>query len=306
MNTTREQSFELYLHDLHDLPLLSREEEQSLLDQLAAGRRAAQRLVEEADLPSTERSRLERVVADGDSARDRLVTAHLRLVMRIARQYTSRGISLLDLIQEGNVALLQAAEHFDPEHGVRFATYAVWWIRHSIARAVAEIDRPIRLPDDVRVKVYRLYRVRNDLLQSLGREPRDDDLAQATGFERAEVRQLLPYLQPVLSLDAPIGEESDNELVDVVSDPVAELQLGSVLQGVLTGELETLLQHVTPEEREVLILRFGLHDQRLRSRHEVAAQLAMTSERVQRLEGRALRKLRDPELLRRLEDLMDQ
>ncbi len=301
-----EQSFELYLHDLHDLPLLAREDEKQLIARLHTGRQAAQRLASEPELPPSERTALARAVAEGEQARDELVAAHLRLVVRVARQYTSRGVSLLDLIQEGNLALLQAAEHFDPAHGVRFATYAMWWIRHAIARAVAEAGHPIRLPQDARLKVYRLYRSRNDLLQQLEREPRDVELARATGLSVEEVTDLSRYLQPVLSLDAPVDEEADNELFDVVPDPVAELQLSAALRGVLAEELEQLLQHLPVEEREVLVLRFGLYDQPLRSRQDAAKALGLPVERVQRLEARALRKLRDPELLGRLAEAMDQ
>jgi len=301
-----EQSFELYLHDLRDLPLLAREDEQLLIDQMQVGREAAQRLESEVGLSPAERAGLDRAVAGGERALDELVAAHLRLVVRVARQYTSRGVSLLDLIQEGNIALLQAAEHFDPAHGVRFATYAMWWIRHAIARAVAETGHPIRLPEDVRLKLYRLYRARNELLQQLEREPRDAELAVVTGLSIDEIVDLSRYLQPVLSLDAPLGEEADNELGDVVPDPVAELQLSTALRGVLAEELEALLQRLTAEEKEVLVLRFGLYDQPLRTRQDVGRALGITSERVQRLEARALRKLRDPELMRQLAEVMDQ
>ena len=302
---TSEPSFELYLHDLHDLPLLAREDEQELIARLHAGRQAARRLEAEPELAPAERAALARAVSEGDQARDELVAAHLRLVVRTARQYTSRGVSLLDLIQEGNLALLQAAKHFDPAHGVRFATYAMWWIRHAIARAVAEAGHPVRLPQDARLKVYRLYRARNDLLQQLEREPRAVELARATGLSVEEITDLSRYLQPVLSLDAPVDEEVDNELFDVVPDPVAELHLSAALRGVLAEELEQLLQHLTVEEREVLVLRFGLYDQPLRSRQDAAKALGLPVERVQRLEARALRKLRDPELLRRLAEAMD-
>ena len=303
---TSEPSFELYLHDLHDLPLLAREDEQELITRLHAGWQAARRLEAEPELAPAERAALARAVSVGNQARDELVAAHLRLVVRTARQYTSRGVSLLDLIQEGNLALLHAAEHFDPAHGVRFATYAMWWIRHAIARAVAEAGHPVRLPQDARLKVYRLYRARNDLLQQLEREPRAVELARATGLSAEEVTDLSRYLQPVLSLDAPVDEEADNELFDVVPDPVAELQLSAALRGVLAEELEQLLQRLTVEEREVLALRFGLYDQPLRSRQDAAKALGLPVERVQRLEARALRKLRDPELRGRLAEAMDQ
>ena len=301
-----EQSFELYLHDLHDLPLLAREDEKQLIARLHTGRQAAQRLASEPELPPPERTALARAVAEGEQARDELVAAHLRLVVRIARQYTSRGVSLLDLIQEGNLALLQAAEHFDPAHDVRFATYASWWIRHAIAGAVAETRHPIRLPQDARRNVYRLYRARNDLLLQLEREPRDVELAQATGLSVDEVRDLSQYLSPVLSLDSPLGEDDANDLADIVPDPVAELQLSAALRDAVAEELEQLLQRLTPEEKEVLVLRFGLFGQPLRSRQDVGKVLGLTNERVQRLEARALRKLRDPELLRQLETAMDQ
>jgi RNA polymerase primary sigma factor len=276
-----------------------------LIARLRAGRQAAQHLEAEPELAAADRAALARAVADGDEARDELIAAHLRLVVRAARQYTSRGVSLLDLIQEGNLALLHAAENFDPAHGVRFATYALWWVRHAIARAVADMRHSIRLPEDARLKVYNLYRARNALLQQLEREPRGVELAEATGLSIAEVNHLSQYLQPVLSLDMPAGEEADNELVDVVPDPEAELQLSTALQSALAAELEHVLQQLTTEEQQVLKLRFGLHNQPLQSRRDVAQSLGMTAEHVQRLEARALRKLRDPELLRRLEEVME-
>ncbi len=304
MTTPREHAFELYLHDIHDLPLLSQEEEQRLSSQLVVGRRAAERLASEPGLPAAERERLQRVVTAGEAAREALVASHLRLVTRLARHYTSRGISLLDLIQEGNLALLQAADHFDPRRGVRFATYAAWWIRHAIARAVAEAGHPIRLPEETRLKLYRLYRARGNLLQVLQREPAVEELATAAGLRVEEARQLLTYLEPVLSLHAPLNDEADAELADVVADPVAELQVSHALRAALRHELEQLLQRLEPDERAVIIRRFGLGDEQLRSRQQVARELGMTGERVQRLEGRALRKLRDPELLVQLRDLM--
>jgi RNA polymerase primary sigma factor len=162
------------------------------------------------------------------------------------------------------------------------------------------------LPQDARRNVYRLYRARNDLLQQLEREPRDVELAQATGLSVDEVRDLSQYLSPVLSLDSPLGEDDANDLVDIVPDPVAELQLSAALRDAVAEELERLLQRLTPEEKEVLVLRFGLLGQPLRSRQDVGKVLGLTNERVQRLEARALRKLRDPELLRQLETAMDQ
>lgn len=305
MPDTIEEAFELYLHDIHDLPLLGQADEQRLVAQMLDGRQAAHRLREQLHLTDDDRKHLEQMIAAGQQARDALVAAHLRLVIRIARQYTSRGVSLLDLIQEGNLGLVQAAEHFDPQYGVRFATYAVWWIRHAVARAIAETGHLVRLPDEVRFKLYQLYHARNELMQRLGREPNEAELGQAVNLPAPEVRLLNQYLQPVLSLNTPLNEEREDEQVDVVPDPAAELQLSEALQHALTEELETLLQYLSEEERRVLALRFGLHGHPLRSRQDVADLLGVTSERVRQIEARALRKLRTPELLQRLQDYID-
>jgi RNA polymerase primary sigma factor len=306
MLQTREQAFELYLHDIQDLSLLDFEEEQRLVVQLIGGRQAQQQLANQFDVPATERQRLEQMVAAGQQARDALIAAHLRLVIRIARQYTGRGMSLLDLVQEGNMALTQAADHFDPQYGARFATYAVWWIRHAIADAVAESRHPVRLPEDVRAKLYRLYHTRADLVQRLGREPHEPELAQATGFSLRLVRDLLQYLQPVVSLNEPLTDDGEQELADVVPDPVAELQLGAASHAVLTDELEQLLGFLNDEERQVLMLRFGLHGGQLQTRQDVAKQLGISTERVRQLEARALRKLRSSELIDQLREYVDQ
>ncbi len=302
----REQAFELYLHDIHDLPLLDVEEEQRLLAQLLAGREAQIQLDSQAPVSISERPRLQRIVADSQQARERLIAAHLRLVTRIARQYTGRGVSLLDLIQEGNVGLMQAADHFDPQHAVRFATYAAWWIRHAIAHAVVDERHPVRLPDDVRAKLYRLYRVRNELQQQLGREPYEDELAQAAGFSVRDVRDLAPLRQPVLSLNQPLTDDDDNELTDAVPDPAAELQLASASRVALAEELEQLLGCLDDEERDVLTSRFGLHGRPLQTRQATAKQLGLGTERVRQLEARALRKLRSSELIDHLRDYVDQ
>lgn len=300
-----EPSFDLYLHDLHDLPLLTPEKEQRLSAEIEAGNGATGELAKTSSVPWEERQLLERRIAEAEAAREALVAAHLRLVVRIARQYTSRGISLLDLIQEGNLALVQAARNFEPGKGGRFATYAAWWIRHAIARAVASASHPIRVPDDTRLKLYRLHRARVELLQQLEREPHTEELADATGLTSDEIGRLAVFLQPVLSLETRLGEDADDELLDMIADPVAELELSAALQSAIGLEFDALLQRLTDEESAVLTLRFGLRDQVLRSRQEVASELSIPTERVQRLEARALRKLRDPELLRRLRAEMD-
>jgi len=300
----REQAFEAYLHDIHDLPLLDQSQEQRLVARLLAGRAAQQQLAS-TTAGDAEQQALARIVADGAKAREALIAAHLRLVIRIARQYTGRGVSLLDLVQEGNLGLTQAADHYDPQHGARFATYAVWWIRHAIAQAVVEAQHPVRLPEDIRTKLYRLYRARAELAQQLGREPHEREIAQALGSTVREVRDLVQYLQPVDSLDRPLDHDSEQTLADVVPDPDAELQLGAASQAALAEELEPLLRYLSDEERRVLELRFGLHGRPLRTRHDVAARLGIGTERVRQLEARALRKLRSSELIERLQDYVD-
>ena len=306
MTSTVEQAFELYLHDIQDLPLLQLDDERRLFAQIREGRQAAERLHILTEVSADKHKELEAIVARAVQARETVIDAHLRLVVRIARQYTNRGVSLLDLIQEGNIGLIQAIDRFDPAHGVRFATYAVWWIRHAITRSVSELGHPVRLPDDVRAKVYHLYRIRNDLLQQLHREPQEQELAQAAALPVHEARELLRYLQPVLSLNMPLGDEPENELADLVPDPVAEQELSQAMQQALAEELTVLLQHLTVEERQVLILRFGLHGNPLRSRQDVGNLLGTTTERIHQLEGRALRKLRSPEFLERLREYIDQ
>lgn len=306
MSTHIERAFELYLHDIRDLPLLTPEDEQRLFARLHAGREAAERLRANGALTVAERDRLQHIVDDGERARDAIIAAHLRLVTRIARQYTGRGVSLLDLIQEGNLGLVQAVERYDLSHGVRFATYAVWWIRHAIARAIAEQGHPMRLPDDVRARVYALYRARSELLQRLGREPQAHELAATTGIPEREVPDLLRYREPVLSLHAPLDEEGDGELADIVPDPAAELNIAHPLRQALAEELTQLLEQLPADERTALQLRFGLRDQVLRSRHDVARLMGISSERVRQLEARALRRLRSPELLQRLAAYLDQ
>jgi RNA polymerase sigma factor (sigma-70 family) len=289
---TREQAFELYLHDIHDLPLLDPTDEQRLVAHLLAGRDAQHRRADQPDLSPDERRHLDQLIAAGQRARDALIAAHLRLVVRIARQYTGHGLSLLDLVQEGNVGLMQAVDHYDPQHGARFATYAVWWIRHAIADAVAEARHPVRLPAAIRARLYRLYRARSELIRALGTTGR-------------EVRDLLPYLQPVVSLNQPLTDDSTQELAAAVADPRAELQLDAASQVALAEELKQLLDFLNAEERAVVALRFGLHGGPLRTRQDTAQQLGTSTERVRQLEARAVRKLRSSELIERLRDYID-
>ena len=301
-----DRSFEAYLYNLRDLPLLDAAAEQRLFAAIKAGRDAALELEQNPELSDDERAALEQQVALGAQARETVTAAHLRLVARIARQYTSRGVSLLDLMQEGSIGLLQAIEHFDPSVGVRFATYAAWWIRHAIADAVAGFQHPIRLPADVRAQAYRVHRARNDLLQQLGREPSDEELAAALRLTPRDVQELLAYLQPVLSLNAPLSDDPEHEVADLVPDPQSELALSQPMQGALREELGALLESLSDEERQVLTLRFGLQGQPLRTRRDVANLLNTSTERIRQIEARALRKLRAPEFLERLNTYTDQ
>ncbi len=305
MTNAVENTFEAYLHDIRDLPLLEPDHEQQLFEQIRVGQAACEQLHSDLALSDSARAHLQQVVASGTQARETVIAAHLRLVIRIARQYTSRGVALLDLIQEGNLGLLHAIDHFDPAVGVRFATYASWWVRHAVGRAVAELGHPVHLPDDVRAKLYRLYRARVNLHQKLAREPRADELAAAADIPERELPALVHYLEPVLSLNAPLNGEADTELADIVPDPDAEAALSAPLQQALAAELERLLHTLPPEERDVLTLRFGLQHHAPHARQEVAGLLGSTTERVRQLEARALRRLRTPELLDQLRCYVD-
>ena len=293
--------FNVYLREIPARRALSADAERELVELVAAGRTARQRL-RDAALSEAERAGLHATIVAAEDARQRLIAEHLPLVVSLARPYAWRGVSLMDLVQEGNVGLLQAIEKFDPQRGVRLATYAAWWIRHAILRALADQGRPVRLPARLRRTLIRLRRAYAQLVQQQGREPTEREIAAHLGVEIRQIAELLPLLEAPLSLDAPLDAEGEMVLADLVTDPdggdIEELVVDALAQDYIRMALAAL----APRERQVLALRYGLDDGRFRAPEEVAAQLGLRRDEVRRIEGRALRKLRDPRLTAYLVD----
>jgi RNA polymerase primary sigma factor len=293
-----------YLREIRPQRRLSADEEQHLAAQLTAGRAARQRL-SDTTISADEQAALHETIAVAEAARQRLVTSHLPLVVALARPYARAGVPLLDLIQEGNIGLLQAIEKFDPQRGARLATYAAWWIRQAIQRALSDQGRPIRLPIATRTLLVRLRRTHAQLIQQLGREPTTAELAAPLGIAQHQVEEILPLLQEPLSLEAPLDADGELALEDVLPDPqsgdVAELVTDKLAQDYVRATLAEL----TAEEQQVLTLRYGLENGRFRSLDEVGTLLGRRRDQVRKIEGHALRKLRHPDIAARLAETVD-
>ncbi|HWQ14373.1 MAG TPA: sigma-70 family RNA polymerase sigma factor [Roseiflexaceae bacterium] len=285
-----------YLRELRAQHRPSAEEEQHLVAQLAAGRAARQRL-RDATLGAEAQAALQETIAVAEAARQRLVETHLPLVVAIARSYAGRGVPLLDLIQEGNIGLLQAIEKFEPQRGARLSTYATWWIRQAIQRALSDQGRPIRLPATTRALLIRLRRAHAELTQHLGREPAPAELAARLGVTRRKIEAILPLLQEPLSLEAPIDPDGEIALEDALPDPRAEDIEELVADQLAQDYIRMTLAELAPEEQQVLTLRYGLDDGCFRTLDEVSTRLGLRRDQVRKIEGRALRKLRHPRLV---------
>lgn len=249
---------------------------------------------------------LRSIVREGEEARRRLTEANLRLVVSVARRYVGLGLSLLDLIQEGNVGLLQAVEKYDASKGCRFSTYAVWWIRHAIMRSLAEQSRTIRIPGHIVHVLQRLSRASRQLLQQLGREPQPHELAGEVGLSEELVTAIMNSSKEPLSLEIPTGPEEDDPLRDSIRDDKSTAPELAASRQLLREQLHLVLAALTRTEREVLAMRFGLKDGRYHTLEETGRILGMTRERIRQTEGKALRKLRHPTLCNRLRDYMQE
>ncbi|HUY11336.1 MAG TPA: RNA polymerase sigma factor RpoD [Candidatus Dormibacteraeota bacterium] len=274
----------MYLKEIGRVPLLTMEQERSLAMRIEVGI-----LAEKAN------GRVRRTLTpDATLAERQLTEANLRLVVSIAKKYVGRGMLFLDLIQEGNMGLIRAVEKFDYRKGYKFSTYATWWIRQAITRALADQARTIRIPVHMVETINRLVKVSRQLLQELGREPTVDEIGRSMGLSPEKVREVMKISQDPISLETPIGEEEDSHLGDFIEDQeaIAPAEAASVM--LLKEKMADVLQHLTDRERKVLVLRFGLEDGHQRTLEEVGQEFGVTRERIRQIEAKALRKLRHP------------
>ncbi|GIF49689.1 RNA polymerase primary sigma factor/RNA polymerase nonessential primary-like sigma factor [Asanoa ferruginea] len=291
-----------YLNGIGRTKLLTAVEEVDLARRIEAGLFAEEKLAAAAGLPVDIRADLEIVALEGHAAKDRLLEANLRLVVSIAKRYTGRGMAFLDLIQEGNLGLIRAVEKFDYAKGYKFSTYATWWIRQAITRAMADQSRTIRIPVHMVEQVNKMVRARRDLAVSLGREPTVPEVAVALGMQEFQVIELISYDREPVSLDQAVGEDGESALGDfVVGVDARQEPADEVSQGMLRNEVEIVLSTLSSREQAVIRLRFGLDDGRQRTLDEVGREFGLSRERIRQIEKVTLLKLRHPSRAQRLE-----
>ena len=295
----------MYLNEIGRYRLLTAQEEVELSMALEAGLKAGAQLEKEGELSPEDRAILVAIGAKGEAAQTRLVESNLRLVVSIARRYVGRGMALLDLIQEGNLGLMRAVERFDYRRGFRFSTYATWWIRQSITRAIADQGRNIRMPIHIVDTINKLTRAQRELAQSYGREPTPEELSRELDLPVDRLIELTRIAQDTISLETPVGEEEESTLADFVEDLDAEVPADAATFRLLQENLALALEGLNPREREVLIMRFGLADGRMRTLEEVGEHFKVTRERIRQLETKALAKLRHPEKAKNLQGFLE-
>ena len=296
----------VYLKEIGRVPLLTSEEEIQLAKDILLGSEAAASLKEGGDsLDADTAAELKKAVAAGDKAKRRLSEANLRLVVSIAKRYVGRGMQFLDLIQEGNLGLIKAVDKFDHTKGFKFSTYATWWIRQAITRAIADQARTIRIPVHMVETINKVKKVSSQLLHENGHEPTADEIAQELDMPVDKVREIMRVAQEPVSLETPIGEEEDSHLGDFIPDEDAPVPAEAASHTLLKEQLGSVLKTLTPREAKVLSLRFGLDDGRPRTLEEVGKEFNVTRERIRQIEAKALRKLRHPSRSKKLKDFLN-
>ncbi|MBO9318641.1 MAG: RNA polymerase sigma factor RpoD [Chloroflexus sp.] len=295
----------MYLQEIGQVPLLTAEQEVELAKAMEAGAIARQRLDREEYSSARERLELERAVQQGQDARHHLIQANLRLVVSIAKKYTSYGLTMMDLVQEGNIGLMRAVEKFDYKKGHKFSTYATWWIRQAITRAIADQSRTIRLPVHMGEAISQVKRMSHRLQQTMQREPTPEEIADAMGISAGKVRRTLEASMHPLSLEMPVGQEGEGRMGDFIEDDRISTPAEAAAASLLREQLEEVLMKLPERERKIIQLRYGLKDGRYRTLEEVGMEFGITRERIRQIEAVALRKLRHPHLGKKLRGYLD-
>ncbi len=299
----------MYLKEIGKVPLLTASEEIDLAMKIEAGVAATEELERAEDegieLDRREKRRLGRIEQVGLDAKQQLIEANLRLVVSIAKRYVGRGMLFLDLIQEGNLGLIRAVEKFDYTKGFKFSTYATWWIRQAITRAIADQARTIRIPVHMVETINKLVRIQRQLLQELGREPTPEEIGEEMGLSAERVREIQKISQEPVSLETPIGEEEDSQLGDFIEDDAAVVPPDAASFSMLQEQLQKVLDGLAERERKVISLRFGLEDGHPRTLEEVGREFGVTRERIRQIESKTLAKLRHPSRSSKLKDYLE-
>ena len=303
-NISTNDTVGLYIKQAGKVPLLTRDEEQNLTSLIDEGRKAQTRLAEE-ELTLEQRENLSVIVDEGWGAFEHLIQANSRLVISIAKKYVGRGVSFLDLIQEGNIGLIRAVEKFEYQRGFKFSTYATWWIRQAITRAIADQGRTIRVPVHMGDKINKMIRMQHQLKQDLNRDPNPDELAEALNVTPDDVQDMMKHARRPLSLEMPTGKEDDAQLGDFIADtdvtPPDEEATGILLR----EHLQEALAELPPRETKILEMRYGLVDGRTLTLNEVGKKMGVTRERIRQIEAQALRRLRNPRIQEKLQAYLD-
>jgi len=302
-----------YLREIGKVPLLTGPDEVRLARRIETGLQAAARIAAledhddpESPLTDEELAPLETLVAEGFEAKKQLIEANLRLVVSIAKRYSGRGLLFLDLIQEGNLGLIRAVEKFDYTRGFKFSTYATWWIRQAVSRAIADQARTIRIPVHMVETINSVVRIKRGLLQEFGREPTVEEIAERAGMLPARVREIQRIAQEPMSLEAPVGQEEESQLGDFIEDQQAVAPADAATRALLSEAVGEALEELTEREQQVVRLRFGLDDGQVRTLEEVGREFGVTRERIRQIEAKTLAKLRHPIRSQKLRDYLDE